>query len=192
MSAKKAFKRNKLLKPGQYMPASNRQLQLSVTFSHKFLSRYQYDIFEQSWTMCKRLLLDGAAQQQQARPGPAYGWEGTEVVVGGEGGFAAAVVSLMARDRLIFRTEVPDQLVVLDPNLAMVDNQYVRVLQKYKELMRNSGTMDESVSTNGAIYYLNPRTSIMRLIAGPRRDRRRYEAAREKQVRPATPEEVQV
>ena len=28
--------------------------------------------------------------------------------------------------------QVPDQLVVLDPNLAAVDDQYVRVLQRYK------------------------------------------------------------
>jgi hypothetical protein len=71
---------------------------------------------------------------------------GTELVINNEGGYCATIVALMARERLIFRTEVPDQLVVLDPNLAMVDDQYVRVLQKYKELLRNSGAMDDSVS----------------------------------------------
>ena len=60
-----------------------------------------------------------------------------------EGGYAAAVVALMARGRLRFSTEVPDQLVVLDPNLAAVDDQYVRVLQRYKDLLRESGAMDE-------------------------------------------------
>ena len=49
----------------------------------------------------------------------------------------------MARGRLRFSTEVPDQLVVLDPNLAAVDDQYVRVLQRYKDLLRESGAMDE-------------------------------------------------
>ena len=71
------------------------------------------------------------------------GWEGTELVIGQEGGYAAAIVALMARGRISFSTEVPDQLVVLDPNLAAVDDQYVRVLQRYKDLLRESGAMDE-------------------------------------------------
>ena len=33
---------------------------------------------------------------------------------------------------LFFRTEVPDQLVVLDPQLAAVDQNYTRILQRYK------------------------------------------------------------
>ena len=31
---------------------------------------------------------------------------------------------------LQFRTEVPEQLVVLDPNMAAVDENYVRILQR--------------------------------------------------------------
>ena len=34
---------------------------------------------------------------------------------------------------LQFRTEVPEQLVVLDPNMAAVDENYVRILQRYRE-----------------------------------------------------------
>ena len=70
----------------------------------------------------------------------------TEVVINQEGGYAAAVVGLMATERLAFKTEVPDQLVVLDPSLSVVDHQYVRILQRYKELLRNSGSMDEEVN----------------------------------------------
>ena len=33
---------------------------------------------------------------------------------------------------LYFRTEVPDQMVVLDPQLAAVDQNYTRILQRYK------------------------------------------------------------
>ena len=45
---------------------------------------------------------------------------------------------------LFARTEVPEQLVVLDPNMASVDENYVRILQRYKELLKNAGSMDES------------------------------------------------
>ena len=51
--------------------------QLSVSFAHKFLSRYQYDIYEQSWHMVKRLLIDGASQLGGEKRG-----EGTELVIG--------------------------------------------------------------------------------------------------------------
>ena len=69
------------------------------------------------------------------------------MVIGQEGGYAAAVVDLMASDRLVFSTQVPEQLVVIDPTLSTVDQQYVRILQRYKELLRNSGVVDAEVSS---------------------------------------------
>ncbi len=75
-------------------------------------------------------------------------------MVNHEGGFAAAVVGLMARNRLAFTTEVPEQLVVLDPNLCMVDHQYVRILQRYKELLRNSGSMDAEVTIRHIVFIV--------------------------------------
>lgn len=67
------------------------------------------------------------------------------MIINQEGGYAAAVVGLMARERLAFHTEVPEQLVVLDPKLSVVDEQYVRILQRYKELLRNSDNYDPEV-----------------------------------------------
>ena len=32
--------------------------------------------------------------------------------------------------------QVPDQLVVLDPAMAAADESYVRILQRYRELLR--------------------------------------------------------
>ena len=61
------------------MPPSPSPYQLSVSFAHKFLSRYQYDIYEQSWHMVKRLLIDGACASQLG--GQSQG-EGTELVIG--------------------------------------------------------------------------------------------------------------
>ena len=121
---------------GNYLPLSSAPYQLSVTFSHKFLSRYHYDIFHQSWSLVRDLLRNRSLGLDR----------GQELVINSEGGYAAAVVGLMAKDRLAFRTEVPEQLVVLDPNLSLVDKQYARILQRYKELLRNSGNMDNAVS----------------------------------------------
>ena len=87
-------------------------------------------MYNQSWQLVKQLLLGKMKDV------------GTNVVINQEGGFAAAVVDLMAADRLVFSTQVPEQLVVLDPNLSTVDQQYVRILHRYKELLRNSGVVD--------------------------------------------------
>ena len=51
--------------------------------------RYQYDIYSQSWGMMKMLL--GAADKF------------TDIVIGQEGGYAAAVVTLLANENLVFR-----------------------------------------------------------------------------------------
>lgn len=67
---------------------------------------------------------------------------GTDVVINQEGGYAAAVLGLMSTNKVTFRTEVPDQLVVLDPNLSLVDHQYVRILQRYRELLKVSGSAE--------------------------------------------------
>ena len=80
-------------------------------------------------------------------------YAGTEVSIQHEGGFAAAVVGLMATDSLVFRTRVPDQLVVLDPTLSLVDQQYVRILQRYKELLRSSGLVDTEVGRGRGSCY---------------------------------------
>ena len=67
---------------------------------------------------------------QQIRALLANPDEQTEIVIGQEGGFAAAMVELMAEEKLHFRVEVPEQLVVLDPSMQSKDENYVRILQR--------------------------------------------------------------
>ena len=133
VSLKKHYNKSKV-KEGNYLPLSSAPYQLSVTFSHTFLCRYQYDIYSQSWNLSRRLLEESVLSSDDY----------TEIVINQEGGFAATVVGLMAKSKLQFRTEVPEQLVVLDPNMAAVDENYVRILQRYKELLKNAGSMDSS------------------------------------------------
>jgi hypothetical protein len=127
VSLKKHYNKARV-KEGNYLPLSSAPYQLSVTFSHTFLCRYQYDLYSQAWATTRGLL---AAPQ-----------EFTELVAGQEGGSAATAVELMATGALQFRTEVPEQLVVLDPTVAATDGNYVRILQRYRELLRNAGSME--------------------------------------------------
>ena len=133
VSLKKHYNKSKL-KEGNYLPLSSAPYQLSVTFSHIFLCRYQYDIYSQSWQLARKLLQSSLGSEE----------EYTEIVCNQEGGYAATVLGLMSSNRLQFRTEVPEQLVVLDPNMAAVDENYVRILQRYKELLKNAGSMEDS------------------------------------------------
>ena len=130
ISLKKHYNKAKV-KEGNYLPLSSTPYQLSVTFTHTFLCRYQYDIYSAAWEQVRALL---------AAPGVLQ-----ELAVGQEGGRAAAVVELMAEGRVDFRTEVPEQLVVLDPTMAARDENYVRILQRYRELLRNAGTAEGEV-----------------------------------------------
>eukprot|EP00095_Tigriopus_kingsejongensis_P011852 maker-scaffold493_size155937-snap-gene-0.21 protein:Tk11852 transcript:maker-scaffold493_size155937-snap-gene-0.21-mRNA-1 annotation:"general transcription factor 3c polypeptide 1" len=130
VSLKKHFNKSRL-KHGNFLPLNASPYQLSVSFAHKFLNRYQHDIYEQSWMMTRKILEN-----------EVIGQRGTEVVINQEGGFASAIVGMMSKSWLSFRTEVPEQLVVLDPNLSLVDHQYVRILQRYKELLKISGSAD--------------------------------------------------
>ena len=130
VSIKKQYNR-KACKAGNYLPLSSSPYQLSVSFTHNFLNRYNYDIFEQSWVMVRNLLAK-----------KVKGGGGEEILINEEGGYAAAIVGLMAEDRISFRIDVPEQLIVLDPNLAAVDQAYVRILQRYKALLRNAHNME--------------------------------------------------
>ena len=55
MSLKKDYNKVRF-RQSNYIPLSSSPYQLSVSFSHRFLSRYQYDIYHQSWCMVRQML----------------------------------------------------------------------------------------------------------------------------------------
>ena len=79
VSIKKQYNR-KQCRTGNFLPLSSSPYQLSVSFTHNFLNRYNYDIFEQSWEMVRNLLTKKLSG------------EGTEILINEEGGYAAAIV----------------------------------------------------------------------------------------------------
>ncbi|CAB4067998.1 GTF3C1 [Lepeophtheirus salmonis] len=131
VSLKKQCNRSRV-KTGNYLPLSSSPYQLSVTFSHVFLNRYQHEIYHQSWDFIKNVVLEYKLRPNNFK----------EVIVNHEGGYAASVSCLLGLQCLKFKIEVPDQLVVLDPNMSGVDDAYARILRRYKELLRNSGSKE--------------------------------------------------
>ena len=61
VSLKKHYNKTKV-KQGNYLPLSSSPYQMSVTFSHTFLCRYQYDIYSQSWRLAKQLMSNAKQQ----------------------------------------------------------------------------------------------------------------------------------
>ena len=115
VSIKKAAIRSKL-KSTNYLPLSSSPYQMSVSFAHKFLNRYNFEIYQQAWHIVRELVNDkvnstaAAAEHGAGAAAPVSG-NGFHVAINDQGGYAAAIVSLMARDRLHFQTEVPNQVI---------------------------------------------------------------------------------
>jgi DNA-binding transcriptional regulator of glucitol operon len=54
------------------------------------------------------------------------------------------VVLLAALDKISFKIEVPEQVVVLDPNLSEKDEEYVRMVTRYKQLLQGHAEFESS------------------------------------------------
>ncbi len=60
ISLHKSFNRN-MVKRSNMVPLSSAPYQLSVSFAHKLLSRYQYDIYSEAWNMFKQLIYNSSS-----------------------------------------------------------------------------------------------------------------------------------
>lgn len=130
VSIKKNYNKARIRR-AEYLPLSSSPYQLSVTFAHIFLQRYRHETYHQSWQVLRQLML-------------SYGQtEGYDLLSSVESGAAALTCGLMSQDRLQFQTSVPEQLIVLDPKVPLVDKQYANVLQRYQDLLRNAGVTDD-------------------------------------------------
>lgn len=62
-----------------------------------------------------------------------------EIAFGSEGGAAATVATLASLGILKMKIEVPEQVVVLDPNLSQNNAKFATMVEKYKEHHHQKG-----------------------------------------------------
>merc|ERR1719270_660951 len=101
------------------IPLNANPYQLSVSFLHKFLSRYQPDVY----ISIKKFLRNLTESPNNT----------IEIAFGSEGGAAATVATLASLGILKMKIEVPEQVVVLDPNLSQNNAKFASMVEKYKQ-----------------------------------------------------------
>merc|ERR1712083_397804 len=107
------------------IPLNANPYQLSVTFLHKFISRYQPDVY----SSIKKFL-------KSVDESPT---NSIEIAFGSEGGAAASTATLASLEILKMKIEVPEQVVVLDPNLSQNNTKFATMVEKYKEHHHQKG-----------------------------------------------------
>ena len=109
----------------QAPPLTSNPYQLSVTFLHRFLSRYQNDLLHNIQKFANKTKLQ----------------ETVLVPFGSEGGSAALLTSLASTGSIHFKIEIPEQVVILDPQLE--NEKLSQMMEKYKDIMNE----DSGVTT---------------------------------------------
>ena len=113
------------------LPLSACPYKLSITYIHLFLSRYQFEVFHNSYVHLKNLINQQLANCQGAAAATSVGvgvgdavsqWQGVEVGRVHQGGSAAMVATLLARRAISFDIHIPDQVIVFDPSIEVQEN----------------------------------------------------------------------
>ena len=98
------------------VPISTIPFHLSVSFLHKFISKFQTDLYRNIDKFIKKIANE---QNMDFSHGP---------------GGAAGVVTLNTMEAIKYRIQVPEQVIVLDPNLSEDNQVYKEYLENYKNL----------------------------------------------------------
>ena len=120
MVSKKKQNTKKYLK--DEVPITTIPFHLSVSFMHKFINKYQNDLFRNIDKFMAKLIE-----------------EKTLDFLHGPGG-SASVVTLTAMNAIKYKIQVPEQVIVLDPNLSESNKAYKVYLEKYKNLVNEEKT----------------------------------------------------
>ena len=100
------------------LPLGANPYQLSVTFLHKFLTRFQSGLIG-SVNKFTQKIKDLSL---------------VEVPFGSDGGAAAVLTSLAALGLVQFKIEIPEQVVVIDPNVLEHNDKLAHMMEKYKDM----------------------------------------------------------
>lgn len=122
-------------KYGNCMPMSSSQYQLSTGYIYKFQTKWPYEIFNEAHQMlCKfsRWQHDNQSEDlNHAVPDDVDGMETGPVT----GGLVVGIHDYLARGQLDFDIEIPDQIIMLDPRLKEKDETYLRIAQRYQDIL---------------------------------------------------------
>lgn len=120
---------------GNCMPMSSSQYQLSTGYIYKFQTKWPYDIFHESYQMMSKLYQwhndNQIKELNYAVPRNVEGIKAGPVT----GGLVVVIHDYFARGQLDFDIEIPDQIIMLDPRLKEKDETYLRIAQRYQDIL---------------------------------------------------------
>nr|CAD7425047.1 unnamed protein product [Timema monikensis] len=151
VSLKKSFAR-KLNKTDHYMPVSSLPYQLSISYVFLLQSKYQYEVFHESYRMLQHILEWKADNDSD--------FKGLEMD-SSESGCTAALVDLFSRQQIKFTVELPDQIIVLDPRIADKDETFARIVQRYRDIVNSNKYRQLSSAIKrqyGDLFSVDPQT----------------------------------
>lgn len=125
VSLRRPYARTKL-KSGQFLPVSNCPYQLSISYQHLLQTKFQYEIFSESFLTLQKLAWDMLLNTEP---------NGLEFLVV-DGGSAATFIEYIIMDKLYFQITIPDQLIILDPRISGKDETYSRIVDRYRDILR--------------------------------------------------------
>ncbi|XP_054279271.1 general transcription factor 3C polypeptide 1-like [Macrosteles quadrilineatus] len=111
------------VRQGDYLPLSSSPYQLSISYINLLLTRYQYELYGDCLEMYHRLV-------DSSREADYF-----EEVVAAKGGIAACVVEFATQGKIDFKLDIPDQIIVMDPNVIQKDETYTRIVQRYQDIL---------------------------------------------------------
>lgn len=127
VSLRKPYARTKA-KSGQFLPVSNCPYQLSISYQHLLHTKFQYEIYHESFTTLQKLAWDMLLNTDV---------NGLEFMVV-DGGAAATFIEYIIMDKLNFQITIPEQLIILDPRIPRsgTDETYSRIVERYRDILR--------------------------------------------------------
>ncbi|XP_066593076.1 general transcription factor 3C polypeptide 1 [Prorops nasuta] len=124
-------------KHGTSLPMSSSQYQLSTNYIYKFQTKWPYDVFKESYQGFLRLL-DWCNEQLNNLFTSSNGTE----ILPLTGGIITLIHDYMANSQIDFDIEVPDQIIMLDPRIAEADETYLRIAQRYHDILMSMDDVD--------------------------------------------------
>lgn len=143
ISYKKTFNRSN----STSLPLSASPFQLSMSYIHKFVTKYQFDIFNQAWNLLSKLK-GSYCNAYKAGKRPEDLVHNSDLAVplmrdsNNEGGCIAALIEQTAMKRVIMHTFLPETIIIIDTNRTITSKlpyQKSNVVRRAKDLAEASG-----------------------------------------------------
>uniref|UniRef100_A0A1B6C3M8 GTF3C1 extended winged-helix domain-containing protein n=2 Tax=Clastoptera arizonana TaxID=38151 RepID=A0A1B6C3M8_9HEMI len=122
ISFRKAYLRTHQ-RAGNYLPLSASPYQLSISYVNLLSTRYQFTLYKDCSETLNELKMKWLETDDEHE------------VLANKGGVTAFLVEFVSMELLNFNLEIPDQVIILDPNFAQKDESYARIVKRYQDIL---------------------------------------------------------